>query len=104
MATELHLTRRSGAAMPPLPFPQKGTATMPNFIVHRLPVLAVRCPSCGAAVGNWCRRPSGHRASDLHADRGAAADRAFIEQHGEFASIERTADGWQIDPRGRARD
>ncbi|KIX16146.1 hypothetical protein SY26_19595, partial [Paracoccus sp. 228] len=48
------------------------------------------------------RRPSGHRASDLHAERGADADRVFIEQHGWEASVERDGDGWIIDPRGRA--
>ncbi len=75
---------------------------MPDFTAHRHPVLAVRCPSCGSAPGVWCRRPSGHRASDLHAERGAEADRVFIEQHGWEASIERNGDGWIIDPRGRA--
>ena len=29
------------------------------------------------------------------------ADRIFIEQHGERASIDRTEDGWVIDPNGR---
>ena len=75
---------------------------MPDFTAHRHPVLAVCCPSCGSAPGVWCRRPSGHRASDLHAERGAEADRVFIEQHGWEASIERNGDGWIIDPRGRA--
>jgi hypothetical protein len=75
---------------------------MPDFTAHRDPVLAVRCPSCGSAPGIWCRRPSGHRASDLHAERGAEADGVFIEQHGWEASVERDGDGWIIDPRGRA--
>lgn len=30
---------------------------------------AVACPHCGAAPGAPCRRPSGHRAMTLHADR-----------------------------------
>ena len=24
------------------------------------PAMAVACPSCGATVGHWCKRPSGH--------------------------------------------
>lgn len=78
---------------------------MPDFTAHLHPVLAVRCPECGKAPGIWCRRPSGHRASELHASRKAEADRIFIDQHGETASIERLpAGGWIIDPRGRSRD
>lgn len=76
---------------------------MPDFTAHRHPVLAVRCPDCGKAAGLWCIRPSGHRATDLHASRRAEADRLFISQHGERASIERTADGWHINPAGRLR-
>lgn len=34
------------------------------------------------------------------ASRKAEADRVFIAQHGATASIERTADGWRIDPHG----
>ena len=52
----------------------------------------------------WCRRPGGHMASDLHATRCADADRQFIVQHGELASIIHATLGWLIDPRGRARD
>ena len=77
---------------------------MPDFTAHRHPVLAVRCPTCGIAPGLWCRRPSGHMASDLHAARRAEADRVFIEQHGLAAAIIQAASGWLIDPRGRARD
>jgi len=75
---------------------------MPNFTAHRHPVLAVRCPDCRKAVGVWCIRPSGHKANDLHHSRKAEADRAFIDQHGPQASVERTEDGWIIDPLGRA--
>ena len=75
---------------------------MPDFTAYRHPVLAVRCPACQSAPGLWCRRPSGHRASDLHAERSAEADRVFIEQQGWEASIFRDGDGWIIDPRGRA--
>ncbi|MDF3855647.1 zinc finger domain-containing protein [Paracoccus pantotrophus] len=77
---------------------------MPDFTIHRHPVLAVACPDCGSAAGTWCRRPSGHRAADLHRARGIEADRVFIDQHGPDASIIRLATGWQVDPRGRARD
>lgn len=74
---------------------------MPDFTAHRHPVLAVRCPDCRRAPGNWCRRPSGHMASDLHASRKTEADRVFIAQHGPDASIERIGGGWAVDPRGR---
>lgn len=77
---------------------------MPDFTAHRHPVLAVRCPTCGLAPGNWCRRPSGHRAAELHHDRKAEADRVFIDQHGHLAMIVQSPAGWHIDPNGRARD
>ncbi len=48
-----------------------------------------------------CRRPSGHKAADFHARRKVDADRHFVDWHGADASIERTADGWRIDPKGR---
>ncbi len=72
----------------------------PDFTAHRHPVQAVACPVCRAGVGAYCRRPSGHRASDFHRQRKAEADAAFIATHGERASIERTASGWHIDPNG----
>ena len=75
---------------------------MPDFTAHRHPVLAVRCPECDRAPGVWCRRPSGHMASDFHTSRKAEADSVFVDQHGPDASIERDGDGWIIDPRGRA--
>ncbi|WP_435521585.1 zinc finger domain-containing protein [Aquamicrobium terrae] len=37
------------------------------------PVTRVPCPTCQAPAGRWCRRPSGHRAADLHVDRERAA-------------------------------
>lgn len=37
------------------------------------PVTRVACPTCRAAPGAWCHRPSGHRAMDLHVDREHAA-------------------------------
>ena len=76
---------------------------MPDFRAHAHPALAVRCPACGKAAGLWCIEPTGHRANDLHTDRQAEADRAFIEQHGPEAVIVRDASGWIIDPQGRAR-
>jgi hypothetical protein len=51
--------------------------TAPDFSAHRHPVLAVACPSCQAGVGAWCKRPSGHRAMDLHRPRRDAADAAW---------------------------
>lgn len=77
---------------------------MSDFTSHCHPVLAVPCPTCRAGIGTWCRRPSGHKAADLHGDRRAEADRAFILQHGATASIRRDGTGWTIDPHGRERD
>lgn len=45
----------------------------------RDPVLEVECPTCKAGVGVRCKRPSGWTtwgASDVHAERDIAADRA----------------------------
>ncbi|WP_226622948.1 zinc finger domain-containing protein [Brucella anthropi] len=67
-----------------------------DFTAHVHPVLAVCCPDCGKPIGVWCVRPSGHRASDLHRSRRMEADRVFIDQYGERAAINRTADGWTI--------
>lgn len=67
-----------------------------DFTAYVHPVLAVGCPDCGKPIGVWCVRPSGHRASGLHRSRRMEADRVFIDQHGENAAINRTADGWTI--------
>ena len=42
----------------------------------RSPYLAVPCPSCGAKVGRWCKRPSGHSGPMVafHAARRKAAE------------------------------
>lgn len=76
---------------------------MIDFTAYKHPALAVSCPNCGRRAGAMCRRPSGHKASGFHAKRKAEADRRFIAQHGAHASIERTAEGWRIDPAGRSR-
>lgn len=39
----------------------------------RDPALEVPCPTCLAAVGHRCRRPSGHPAQGLHKARDQAA-------------------------------
>lgn len=74
-----------------------------DFTAFQLPAMAVSCPSCGAPAGTRCKRPSEHEAGALHAARGEKADRLFIRQHGEGASIEKTPDGWRIDPTGYAK-
>lgn len=73
-----------------------------DFTAWAHPVLAVPCPTCRRRVGRWCVRPSGHRAMDLHAARRAAADRAFMEQHGATASLALVDGRWLIDSLGRA--
>jgi hypothetical protein len=59
-----------------------------DFEAHRHPVLAVACPTCARGPGQWCKRPSEHRAAALHVARREEADRVFISQHGETAWIE----------------
>ncbi|MEM8759215.1 MAG: hypothetical protein AAGE83_02680 [Pseudomonadota bacterium] len=75
---------------------------MTDFTAYPHPVLAVPCPDCGKRAGAWCVRPGGHRAADLHRARKTEADRVFIAEHGLDASIERTPEGWVIDPIGCA--
>ncbi len=41
----------------------------------RDPALEVPCPTCKAAIGSRCKRPSGHQASDVHVDRDRLAMR-----------------------------
>lgn len=41
----------------------------------RDPILEIACPSCRAKPGSQCRRPSGHRAAQYHAERDILADR-----------------------------
>ena len=45
---------------------------------YKSPYMAVPCPSCGAKVGRWCKRPSGHSgpAVAFHAARRQAAKEA----------------------------
>ena len=69
---------------------------MIDFTAYRHPVLTVACPTCHKRAGVWCERPSGHDATDLHKECGVEADRVFIGQHGEDASIE---DGRHLLPR-----
>lgn len=35
---------------------------------------AIECPSCHAGAGESCKRPSGHRAAELHVARVAVAE------------------------------
>lgn len=74
-----------------------------DFTAYAHPVLAVACPDCQAGTGQWCKRPSGHKASDFHRARKETADRVFIDLHGEAASIERIGAGWKIDPQGHRK-
>lgn len=48
-----------------------------DFTKFKHPVLAVACPDCKARAGSWCKRPSGHKAMDLHGSRKQAADVAW---------------------------
>jgi len=72
---------------------------MPDFTAHKHPVLAVPCSDCQATAGSWCKRPSGHRATELHRTRKTAADHAFVVQHGPGAEIRYDQDlgCWEIE-------
>lgn len=64
-----------------------------DFTAHKHPVLAVACPNCGARIGAWCKRPSGHKAMwSAHAARKREADR--IWEAGSYPLILRTRSGW----------
>lgn len=70
-----------------------------DFTAYDLPSMAVACPSCGARVGAYCRRPSGHAGPmvRLHVERGAEADRVHEAQGGGW--ISRTPEGgWVLVP------
>jgi hypothetical protein len=51
---------------------------MNNTGEFRSPYMAVPCPTCGAKVGRWCKRPSGHSGPMVafHAARRKAAEEA----------------------------
>lgn len=42
----------------------------------RDPALEVPCPTCHAKIGQACKRPSGHKAMDVHVARDKAAMKA----------------------------
>ena len=65
---------------------------MTDFNAHRHPVLAVPCPDCRARAGAWCKRPSGHKAIDLHKARRDAADLEW-EAQGKPEIVRRTDPG-----------
>ena len=45
------------------------------------PTMVVDCPMCGATVGHWCKRPSGHSGPMVafHAARRKAAEAVLVE-------------------------
>ena len=107
-ALRRHLRGRRDCTPPELfrgrayrPPPPPGTPAMTDFTAHRHPVLAVPCPDCGAPVGAYCTRPSGHRASDFHTARKLDADRVWYEE--EYPPVLRTPDGWAYGPLETAR-
>lgn len=46
---------------------------------------SITCPRCHARAGARCKRPSGHPANELHAERTAAAERLDIDRARGFA-------------------
>ena len=66
---------------------------MPDVTTHRHPVLA--------APGTWCRRPSGHRAAELHMVRTGPAFLAFSFSYGPLAKIRQDADTGRWEIKGR---
>jgi NMD protein affecting ribosome stability and mRNA decay len=76
-----------------------------DFVAHKHPVLAVKCPHCSAKPGSWCIRPSNHKATELHLDRKTKADEVFVEMYGEEAGIERLPNGgWKIHLTGLVKE
>lgn len=73
------------------------SAEAADFLAHKHPVMAVSCPDCGAAVGAWCKRPSGHsgRFVDFHAARKRAADAAWQRQGSR--TIYRSGSAWSYE-------
>ena len=83
------------------PAPSPAGEPVIDFTAYRLPLLAVPCSVCDKRAGVACQRPSGHKANPPHVARGAEADRLFIAQHCENASIEWEGGGWEINSTGR---
>jgi hypothetical protein len=45
----------------------------------RHPALEVPCPDCHQPAGRWCKRPSNHKAGNVHRSREAlAVERGFL--------------------------
>lgn len=57
--------------------------------------MVVACPTCGAAEGVQCKRPSEHQSpfKDMHAERKDRADAVFFWQYGAGACIVADAEG-----------
>jgi hypothetical protein len=74
-----------------------------DFTAHPHPSMAVGCPTCGAAAGAWCKRPSGHRAwGDFHKERHQVADREWYE--GAYPVVIATEGGFAYGPSLTAGD
>jgi len=52
---------------------------------------SIECPRCGAFCGHPCKRPSGHRAPQLHMERVHEAERIDRENHPHGNLL----DGWK---------
>ncbi len=73
--------------------------TRVDFTAHDLPSMAVACPQCGASVGAYCRRPSGHAGPmvGIHRERHAEADRIHDAQGGGWI-VKTPAGDWLLVP------
>lgn len=66
----------------------------PDFLSHKLPSMAVACPSCRARAGTWCKRPSEHKAMGLHKGRHEEADRLWLKH--DLPTITHRRDGTYV--------
>lgn len=62
------------------------------------PALCVPCPECQQGAGDFCLRPSGRRAANLHIARRELVDLLFMVDYGDRARLSRTVAGWAVEP------
>lgn len=65
-----------------------GPALPVDFDGARHPVMAIACPSCGAGINAYCKRPSGHQGPlvGFHAARRALAAQRLAALAGQPAA------------------
>jgi len=74
---------------------QPSSTAIPDFTAFAHPCLAITCPSCASAVGEWCWSPTARKLPDLHAPRKQAADAAW--EHSGLPPIIKVGDSYVYD-------